>query len=265
MHERHTDRERYFREQAYTTRTHVIPYINDILKVDENISVLEIGCGEGGNLLPFLEAGCRKITGIDLSPGKIENARKFFFSIPGGKRVEFVAADIYDSEGLGKFDLVFLRDVLEHIHDQEKFAGFVKNFLSEKGVLFIAFPPWCNPFGGHQQMCQSRVLSKMPWIHLLPDFLFKPLLRVFGETETKIEGFLDLKTTGINLGRFERIIKKEGFSVLKKSLWFINPNFEIKFRLKPRQLPKVLGGIPVLRNFITTTGYYIISMQHQER
>jgi SAM-dependent methyltransferase len=263
MHERHTDRERYFREQAYTTKTYVIPYIDSVLKVSKDISVLEIGCGEGGNLLPFLEAGCYKITGIDLSEGKIENAKKYFSNVAGSERADFVAADIYDSEHLGGYDLVIMRDVLEHIHDQDRFAGFVKKFLNKDGVLFIAFPPWCNPFGGHQQMCQSRVLSKMPWIHLLPDFMFKALLKSFGETDIKIEGFLDLKETGINIGRFERIIKKEGFSILKKSLWFINPNFEIKFGLKPRHLPRFLSSIPVLRNFITTTGYYIISVPHQ--
>jgi len=263
MHDRHTDRERYFKEQAYTTRKHVIPFINAQKPISQSLSVLEIGCGEGGNLLPFLEAGCSRITGVDLSSGKIENAKNFYRSIANGERIEFYAADIYDSEALGSYDLVIMRDVLEHIHNQEKFLGFVKNFLNKQGVLFIAFPPWNNPFGGHQQMCNSRILSKMPWIHLLPVFLYKGILKTGGESERKIEGFLEIKETGINLGRFEKILKKEGFLILKKSLWFINPNFEIKFGLRPRQLPVFLSVIPFLRNFISTTGYYIISMQHQ--
>src|SRR5665648_927112 len=126
MHERHTDRERYFREQALTTEKHVIPFIETVKKVDEKLSVLEIGCGEGGNLLPFLEAGCRRITGIDLSAGKIENAHKLYASIGSGEKIEFIAADIYDSASVGRFDIVIMRDVLEHIHNQEKFLGFVK-------------------------------------------------------------------------------------------------------------------------------------------
>ena len=160
MHERHTDRERYFREQAHTTAKHVIPFIDSVMPVSSSLSVLEIGCGEGGNLLPFLEAGCSRIVGIDLSESKIGNARKFYSAIAGGEKVEFIAADIYDSGSAGTFDLVMMRDVLEHIHDQEKFIGFVKRFLNPGGVLFIAFPPWNNPFGGHQQMCDSRLLSK---------------------------------------------------------------------------------------------------------
>jgi SAM-dependent methyltransferase len=265
MHDRYTDRERYFREQAHTTVKHVIPFIESIMPVGASISVMEIGCGEGGNLLPFLEAGCRRITGIDLSESKIENARRFYADIPDGRKIEFIAADIYESGSIGTFDLVMMRDVLEHIHNQEKFFAFVKRFLSLGGILFIAFPPWCNPFGGHQQMCDSSVLSRLPWIHLLPGGMYRRLLRAGKEDPAKIEALLEIRDTGINIGRFEKAIKKEGFIVLKKSLWFINPNFEIKFGLRPRRLPQLPGNIPFLRNFITTTVYYIISMPHQER
>src|SRR5665648_406446 len=193
MHERHTDRERYFREQALTTEKHVIPFIETVKKVDEKLSVLEIGCGEGGNLLPFLEAGCRRITGIDISAGKIENARRFYSSVSKGGTIEFIAADIYDSASVGRFDLVMMRDVLEHIHNQEKFIGFVKTFLDPGGILFIAFPPWNNPFGGHQQMCSSRVLSKVPWIHLLPAVLYRGLLKLSGESDAKTEALLEIR------------------------------------------------------------------------
>jgi SAM-dependent methyltransferase len=264
MHERHTDRELYFKEQSQTTSKYVIPFISGVRQVTPSLSVLEIGCGEGGNLLPFLEAGYARVTGIDISEHKIENARRFYSTITGGERVEFIAADIYDCAEAGKFDLIMMRDVLEHIHDQARFIGFVKKLLAPGGILFIAFPPWNNPFGGHQQVCDSRILSKMPWIHLLPRGLYRQLLSTAGESSAKIEGLLEIKDTGINLGRFETIIKREGFSVMKKSLWLINPNFEVKFGLRPRRLPSLVGRIPFLRNFLTTTGYYIISAPHQE-
>ncbi len=264
MHERHTDRELYFREQAYTTRKHVIPFISDVRQITGSLSVLEIGCGEGGNLLPFLEAGCARITGIDISEGKIGNARRFYATIPAGEKVEFIAADVYDCKAVGRFDLVMMRDVLEHIHDQARFISFVKDLLAPGGLLFIAFPPWFNPFGGHQQVCESGILSKTPWIHLLPRGMYRLLLRSAGENQARIDGLLEIKETGLNLGRFYRITKKEGFFVLKKSLWFINPNFEIKFGLHPRLLPDFFGRIPFLRNFLATTGYFIISVPRQE-
>jgi cyclopropane fatty-acyl-phospholipid synthase-like methyltransferase len=94
MHERHKNRELYFREQAHTTRKYVMPFISSVLHIDKSLSVLEIGCGEGGNLLPFLETGCARITGVDISQNKIDNALKFFSGIPGGEMIEFIAADI---------------------------------------------------------------------------------------------------------------------------------------------------------------------------
>ncbi len=259
MHERHTDRRLYFREQSETTRKHVLPFISSVRPVTAATRVLEIGCGEGGNLLPLLEAGCSEITGIDLSESKIANARSFFSEIPGGSRIRFIASDIYDCGSAGLFDLVMMRDVLEHIHDQERFIGFVKRLLAPGGLLFIGFPPWHNPFGGHQQMCEHRLLSRLPWIHLLPRWLYSRLLRAAGESEARIEGLLEIKDTGIALGRFHRILKKEGFLIVKKTLWFINPNFEVKFGLRPRRLPRLLAATPCLRNFIATTGYFLLS------
>lgn len=264
MYERHINRELYFREQAHTTRKYVIPFINSVLHIDKSLSVLEIGCGEGGNLLPFLETGCARITGVDISQNKIDNALKFFSGILGGEMIEFIAADIYDSGSVGTFDLVMIRDVLEHIHGQKKFLAFVKRFIKPGGILFIAFPPWNSPFGGHQQMCDSRILSKLPWIHLLPRKIYRLLLRTCGESTAKIEGLMEIRDTGINLGTFEKTIKKEGFLTLKRSLWFINPNFEVKFGLHPRRLPGFMGSVPCLKNFVTTTGYYIISVPRQE-
>lgn len=40
------------------------------------MNVLEIGCGDGGNLLPFAELGCNT-TGVDLSTGRIKDAILF--------------------------------------------------------------------------------------------------------------------------------------------------------------------------------------------
>ena len=81
MHERQTNRAKYFQEQVYTTEKYVIPYIQQVKPVDASTKVLEIGCGEGGNLKPFLDMGC-VVTGIDLSEYKIGNAHTFFENHP---------------------------------------------------------------------------------------------------------------------------------------------------------------------------------------
>jgi 2-polyprenyl-3-methyl-5-hydroxy-6-metoxy-1,4-benzoquinol methylase len=259
MHDRHTDKQLYFKEQVYTTEKYVIAFINKAMVVDPGISVLEIGCGEGGNLKPFLDIGCR-ITGIDLSRSKIDNALKFFSDHPNASKATFIVKDIYlaEKELTEKYDLIIMRDVIEHIHDQMRFMGYVKRFLKPGGKFFIAFPPWYNPFGGHQQVSGSKVLSKLPYYHLLPKSLYKFVLKTGGESAEKIEGFLEIKETGISIERFKKILRVHHYKIILETMYFINPNYQVKFGLKPRKQSALITAIPFFRNFLVTACYYLI-------
>lgn len=259
MQDRHLDRARYFEEQSTTTAKYVIPYISEVQEVNPQTSVLEIGCGEGGNLMPFLDIGCQRVVGVDMASNKIDNARKFYADHPRASQIEFIAANIYDLDDLGKFDVIITRDVLEHIHGQDAFMEHVKRFMKPDGKFFLGFPPFSNPFGGHQQICESKVLSKLPFFHLLPTQLYKGVLKLFGEKPKKIENLLEIKETGISIERFERILKKRNYQKDRVRYYAINPNYEIKFKLKPREQWKWVSGIPYLRNFLITTNYYIVS------
>lgn len=262
MQERHTNRKKYFKEQGITTEKYVIPFIEEIVKITKNTSILEIGCGEGGNLIPFYKIGCKKIVGIDMSKSKIKNGKVFFKEIKGDpENLKFICNDIYNinPEEIGQFDIIITRDVLEHIHGQEKFMHFVKSFMKQNGKFFLGFPPWHNPFGGHQQVCNSNILSKTPYFHILPKPIYRSILRIFKEPEVKIEALLEVKDTAITIERFQNILKKEKYRVDKKIFYFINPNYEIKFGLKPRKVWKLISSLPYIRNLLITTNYYLIS------
>ncbi|MCG6190730.1 class I SAM-dependent methyltransferase [Maribellus maritimus] len=259
MQERHTNKNKYFEEQGITTGKYVIPYLTDFIKIEAKTEVLEIGCAEAGNLKPFLDIGC-KTTGIDISCRRIETAEKFYADHKNRNNLELICEDIYKYDSSGKkYDLIFMRDVIEHIPNQEKFMGFVKRFLKPGGKFFLAFPPWQNPFGGHQQICGNKLLSKLPYFHLLPYGIYKFILKIFGENEKRIDELIDIKNTGISIERFEKIIKQEKYSIDKRTYYFINPNYETKFGLKPRTQSKLISSIPWLRNFFTTAMYYVIS------
>ena len=82
---------------------------------------------------------------------------------------------------------------------------------------------------------------------------------MFGETEVKVNDFLTgVYDTRISIRRFEKICRKENYQIDERIQYFINPNYEVKFNLKPRILPKWLN-IPVIKEFYTTTCYYIVS------
>lgn len=259
MQNRHTNREKYFDEQIYTTKKYVIPFLNSIITVDKSLSILEIGCGEGGNLKPFLDIGC-KVTGVDLSERKIKNAKQFFSDHPNKNNLTLIVEDIYKSKTLEQYDLIIMRDVIEHIHDQAKFMGYVKKFLKPDGKFFLAFPPWYNPFGGHQQICRNKLLSVVPYYHILPQKIYKGILKTFNEKKETIEGLLEVKDTGITIERFQKILAENNYKIEKKVFYFINPNYEIKFGLKPKKQINIISKIPGLRNFVTTSCYYVISL-----
>ena len=81
---RHKNREIYFREQAECTQKYVIPYIEQVLCIKPNLRILEIGCGEGGNLKPFLDLGCQCV-GIDIDVAQLEKAKDFLQTTPKNK------------------------------------------------------------------------------------------------------------------------------------------------------------------------------------
>ena len=254
MQKRHADRQLYFNEQSITTQTYVIPFIEKHKQITADSNILEIGCGEGGNIKPFLDLGCQ-VTGIDINGGQIAIAKEIYSVHPNNRNLTLICEDIYKVTELhNKFDIIIIRDVIEHIPNQELFLPFIKRFLSPHGVIFVAFPPWQNPFGGHQQICNNKLLSHLPWFHLLPRPVYKKVLE-WGNVNPG--GLLEIKDTGISLERFLSIVHKEKYRIAEEVLYFINPNYETKFNLHPRKLWRFLN-IPYIRNFYTTCGYYIL-------
>lgn len=264
MQARHFNQEHYFKEQYITAKNYVLPFIQSHITIDENTVMAEIGCGLGGNMLPFLEMRC-KVWGIDMNPQAMEMAKEFYEKTPDMKPT-LIVSDIYDVNlsDLPQFDLIVMRDVLEHIHDQEKFIAHLEKFIKPDGIVFIAFPPFSMPFGGHQQMCVGKIMSKLPYYHLLPKAIYAGLLKLFGETDRRIKGLLEIKETRLHLWKFHKIIKKSNFKIVKELLYLINPNYEVKFGLKPRKLPRFMN-IPFLREFFITTDYILLSKKMSGR
>jgi SAM-dependent methyltransferase len=259
MQKRHKDRLQYFREQIESTNMSVLPYINRYFPLKAGCRILEVGCGEAGNLYPFLEIGC-ECYGVELSVQSFKNAKKFYEGNPLREKLHLLNEDIYNvklQDIGGPFDVIFLRDVIEHIPGQEKFMNHIKQFMADNSVIFFAFPPWRNPFGGHQQICENKWLSKTPYFHLLPMRIYSTILKRGGETDEKIKSLKEIKSTGISINRFEKIIRQEGYKLVEKTYYFINPNYQIKFNLKPRKVWNVFR-IPYLQDFYTTAMYYLL-------
>ncbi|OGV35659.1 MAG: hypothetical protein A2020_00405 [Lentisphaerae bacterium GWF2_45_14] len=96
--------------------------------------ILEIGCGEGTNLLYLNDRNSDvKYTGIDFSKEKIESFQGFPENIRG-IIADATALPFADNE----FDLVFIRDVLHHIDwARQKVMDEAWRVLGKGGTLLI--------------------------------------------------------------------------------------------------------------------------------
>ncbi len=92
--------------------------------------VLEVGCGGGWNLYPFLEAG-KTVVGYDFSPALVRFGRSLALDLRVGSAAEI--------EG-GEFDLIILSHIVEHFLDPVGEVRKITDHLSGSGVLYIEVP-----------------------------------------------------------------------------------------------------------------------------
>lgn len=257
----HHDKPLYFQHQYQNSLNYVLPFINQVKPIKPNMQVLEIGCAEGGVLKAFCEMGC-VCTGVELSPSKIESATKFMAQEIENKQITFICKNVYEldfkSEFQSKFDVIILKDTIEHIPNQEKIIDYLKVFLNNEGIIYFGFPAWYMPWGGHQQICKSKFLMFLPYYHLLPMPIYKVFLKMFGESDSKIQELVEIKETGIGISRFEKIVKKSNYKILNRIIFFVNPIYKLKFGWKPRVQFPFISKIPFLRDILSTTVYYTV-------
>lgn len=263
MQKRHLDRKQYFIELATTSKEFFIPYIlrHYRLKGDKTTRILEIGCGDGGNLLPFSLMGCHTI-GIDISVKRIADAGNFFTQ--HGAHGKFIVSDILSPECLpsAKYDIILCHDVIEHIGQKKLLLRHMHSLLKPSGIIFMSFPAWQMPFGGHQQICHNCIASRLPYFHLLPTLLYRKILAAFGESNDCISELINIKSSRMSIEMFEKLVRCCGLNIIDRQLWFINPHYKVKFGLRPTKLPRLLSSIPYLRNYLSTSCFYIL--QHVE-
>jgi len=108
---------------------------HDYFKGEENIKVLEVGSGDGEQLVPFKELGC-KVLGYEPS--------SFLVEVAAGKGIPSVqglfdenAADTLPEE-FKQVSIILLSYTFDHIPDPIGFLNAVKKILNKKnGILVI--------------------------------------------------------------------------------------------------------------------------------
>ena len=196
---------------------------------------------------------------MDICQVRINEAQTFFAEChQQGTFIckDFLLADkpIGEAE---RYDLILVHDVIEHIVPscKREFLLHIKDFLRVDGIVFIGFPAWQNPFGGHQQISVGLVF-KFPFVHLLPKPIYQAVLELSGATSDNIDELMSIRASRIT--GFERLASEVGYTICQRTLWLINPHYKQKFHINPRHQWTFFANIPYLRNFYTTSAWYLL-------
>jgi len=109
-----------------------------------NEKVLEVGCGRGFYLNALSRCFPKlKITGIDLSPERLDKARDFI----GQSRVELLQADVTSLPFKNNsFDRIIAAEILEHVKDDQRAISEIYRVLRPGGLVMITVPNKDYPF-----------------------------------------------------------------------------------------------------------------------
>lgn len=106
-------------------------------------AILELGCGEGGNLVNLLAGRAttpRLVVGSDLFE------RKLAFARGQGVPARFVCADALALPfRTGAFEAVLCRDLLHHLEDQERALTELRRVCKPAGTVWVIEPNGRNP------------------------------------------------------------------------------------------------------------------------
>jgi SAM-dependent methyltransferase len=166
----------------------------------KNTMVLDLGCGHGGYSYVLSRAGAHVIS-LDLRRPKT--------ALPAFTQGDATKLPFADRS----FSLVFCASLIEHVADPARLLAEVRRVLAPEGYVYLSFPPFYSPVGGHQFK---------PY-HLLGERLALRLSRY------KANGFAtcfgDWGLYPLSIRRAQRLIKEAGLEVVHISTRFFPINF----------------------------------------
>ena len=243
-------KEYYFEYQRSLAQHYYIPFLKKNKVELNNKHVLEIGCGNGGFISAFgnFSDNC---VGFDLKDLEWEK-----------NNVKYHKLDVFDDELINKFDskfdIIILRDVIEHLDNAQtsKLFSQIEKLSNSNTVILITFPPFYSPFGLHQQVLLKSILRFIPYLSSLPKSLIKVLIKN-DKNKDGIDELLSLYDSKKTISMFYRLISQKYYKVLDEEFFHVRPSHEIRYGVKTIK-SRVVHHIPWLREILITGTIFLI-------
>lgn len=213
----------------------LVHYFGDyFLKSLKGKIVLDVGCGEGNQVIGAALYGAKLAIGAEIRP-VFKKALNWAEEARLIDKIIFTLKDIKEF-GEGSVDVAFSLNSFEHFLNPDKILCDVFYVLKKGGIFFITFgPPWLHPWGGHMSF-----MMKYPWTHILFSEQTIMTVRRFYKNDgadkiERVEGGLNKMT----IKKFKKCIE--------------NSDFELeKLTLIPIKGIRPLIKIPFIREFFTS-------------
>lgn len=224
--------------------------------------VLDLGCGIG--VLSFLlcEMGPKSVTGIEVDPGLVEDAKRVAKTKSGPLKPTFklgtdtTRIEMPDNSA----DVILVFDVMEHVMSYESIVEEWGRVLRPGGRVLIWWVPWFHPYGPHVES-----LLPVPWAHVFfgeramldacartydsPDFKprFWDLDKDGNKKPNKWLGFDALpEVNKLTMFEFERLCKRRGLKIDHRHLT----------GFKAARFSHALTRLPLVRELFTANVTY---------
>ena len=240
---------RNFRMQYRLGLETLVPWLRRLNVFHTGANVCEIGCAEGGVLTAFLEQGASFGLGTDIASALLDQ-----ISIPLAEKlgvdVTYAHHDVIGDEipdvWKERFDVVILRDVIEHLDDPAVAIENISRIMKPGGVLLITFPPYHSAFGGHQQLLGNKV-SGLPWVHLLPKGLFMNVIKS-GDPQNQ-EEVRRLHRIRCTPQKITRAFSNAGLTIEDERYFGLRPVFKWKYQMSIPELElTAVKWFPLVKN-----------------
>jgi len=245
----------YFDYECVLGRQALVPWLRQSIDL-AGLRVADFGCHQGG-ILQVLREDCAIASGVGFDLNRQAIATSPLQPDPNFylKEQDILTLNPQDYS----FDLVLFRDSLEHIPPYFEALAKAQACLPSGGYIFVSFPPYYSPFGGHQQLATNWP-KLFPYAHYLPEGLFLKLLNCQDNTYMSraeaIEDLQGIRQTRLTLGKLEKAARRLGLTLAARDLYLLRPAFKVRYGL-PIMKAGVLGQIPLAREVVVMGAYYL--------
>lgn len=192
-------------EQRILSSSKLYDMVIDSLNVQEQDSVLEVGCGLGMGCAKIVNYNPKKYVGIDVTPGQVRKAKEInkhllqehsYLSFKLAAAEETTFPDLY-------FDKIYSIEAAQHFISMENFSQEMSRVIKKNGVLVIA-----AHFSTNEKASQ-KITEIIPYAKLGIDLL-PPIQEVIHCVS--IAGFSKIETSSIGANVFpgyQKWVKQE--------------------------------------------------------